>query len=155
MARIGSTLPVQDEARPLAGAWRWLALALVVAGCYRNAPPAEPVPAPSRPSTSEVQSSYAHVRIRSTAQAPQERSVIGDLIEQLDRFAEDMCACSDKTCADTVTQEMTRWSTEITTQYPDLKPTDDEMQEATKVTEKLSKCMMQAMGYGSGSGGTP
>jgi hypothetical protein len=153
MARIGSPLPLQDEARPLAGAWRWLALALIVAGCYRNAPPAEPVPAPSRPSTSEVQSSYAHVRIRSTAQAPQERSLIGDLLVQLDGFAEDMCACSDKACADAVSQEMTRWSTEITKEHSDLKPTDEEMQEATKVTEKLSKCMMQAMGYG--AGGTP
>ena len=84
-------------------------------------------------------------------QAPPERSAIGEAIAKLEELTDDMCACTDRTCADTVTQEMTRWSTEMAKDHADLKPTAEEIEEATRISERLSKCMMAAMGYGAPS----
>lgn len=135
---------------------RWIAAALLAAalpaaalpaaGCYRSSPP--PTPEPPRPVAQEPQSTHAGFRAwRPTA--PDERSTIADAIEKLGQFADDMCACTDKTCADTVTQDMTRWSAEMAKDRDELKPTPEEMEQATRAAERLSKCMMTAMSAGS------
>ena len=129
----------------LSGMKRWIAVALLAAGCYRSSPPPPPPEAP-RPAGEEPRASFARPR---PARPPvQERSTIADAIARLGEFADDMCACKDRACADQVSQDMTRWSTEMSRDHDELKPTEEEMEEATKVTERLSKCMVTAMGLG-------
>ena len=131
---------------------RWIAAAVLACGCYRSSPPpAPPAPAPdevARPAYLDRQASYAHARSRSPQPAREERSVIGQAIARLGEFTDEMCACADRTCADAVSQEMTRWSNELSRDHTDLKPTDEEMAEVKLVSERLSTCMMTAMGYG-------
>jgi hypothetical protein len=139
------------------GMKRWIAAALVVAGfvagCYRSTPPPEE-PAPPRPMFQEPQPSSAS--FRSTRPPPPARSLISEAIAKLAEFADDMCACTDKPCADAVQSEMTRWSTEISQRKEDYdKPTEEEVEEVTKVSQRLSTCTMTAMGYGSPPPPTP
>jgi hypothetical protein len=140
------------------GLLRLAAVALLAAGCYRSTPPAAPGPEPVQPIYYQSQATYAHARFQSARQVSDERSLIAQAIAKLGNFADDMCACTDKTCADQVSQEMTRWSTEMSKEYSnseDFRPTEEEMEEAQQVTERLSKCMMTAMGYGNPSPPTP
>ncbi len=134
------------------GMQRWITIAAVVlvGACYRSAPPpASPAPpAPASPVDQERQASYAHARFSFTQPAREERSVIAAALARLGEFTDEMCACPDRACADAVSQEMTRWSTELSKDHVELKPTDEEMEEAKQITERLSKCMMTAMGYG-------
>jgi hypothetical protein len=123
---------------------RWVAAALLAAGCYRSSP--QPAPEPPRPIYQEPQPSSA--RSRPVRPVAEDRSMIAVAIEKLGEFADDMCACKDRACADTVSQDMTRWSTELSKDHEDLKPTPEEMEEATRVSERLSKCMVAAMSYG-------
>jgi hypothetical protein len=135
----------------LLGMKRWTALlllAVLAAGCYRSAP--QSAPEPPRPVYQEPQAPVA--RVHRSQPVADDRSTIAVAIEKLGEFADDMCACTDRTCADTVSLEMTRWSAEMSKDHEDLKPTPEEMEEATRVTERLSKCMVTAMGYGATSG---
>jgi hypothetical protein len=126
-----------------------LVVSLLAAGCFRSVPPpVEPVVEPSLPSYHEPQGTYAHARFHGTRQAPGARSLIAEALDKLGQFTDDMCACTDRTCADRVSQDMTRWSTELSATHEELKPTEEEMEEAKRVTERLSTCMMTAMGYG-------
>jgi hypothetical protein len=129
---------------------RWIAAALLAAalaaGCYRSSPP--PAPEPPRPVAQEPQSTHAGFRAWRPA-APDERSTIADAIEKLGQFADDMCACTDKTCVDTVTQELTRWSAEMSKTAPNPNPSPEEMELATRAAERLGKCMTTAMSAGS------
>jgi hypothetical protein len=130
----------------LGGMKRWLVAALVAAGCYRSSPPpAEPEP--PRPVVQESASS--HAKFRASRPPVRERSVIAEALVKLEVFADEMCACTDRTCADAVSQELTRWSSDLKDEGLHLEPTEDEMKEATRISEKLSSCMVQAMGYGS------
>lgn len=146
----------------LVGMKRWIAAALLAAGCYRSSPPpASPPPAspePARPAFQEPAATYAHARSHPTRPAP-ERGLIAEAIAKLGELADDMCACSDRTCADAVSQEMTRWSSEMQMKMKGgdekLEPTEEETQEAMKVGERLSKCMMTAMGHGASSPPAP
>jgi len=128
----------------LVGMKRWIAAALLAAGCYRSSPPAE-APEPPRPVVQEPQASFA--RSRPARPPATERSMIAEAIQKLGEFADDMCACKDRTCADGVSQAMTRWSTELAKDHDDMTPTAEEMEEATRVTERLSKCMVAAMSF--------
>jgi hypothetical protein len=135
----------------LVGMKRWIAAAALAAGCYRSSPPPES-PEPPRPAIQEPEASRP--RFRPVRRPAHERSLIADALVKLGEFADDMCACTDRTCADTVSQEMTRWSADLAKDTEDFKPTPEEMEEATRVTERLSQCMVTAMGYGAG-GPTP
>ena len=129
----------------LAGMKRWIVVALVGAGCYRASPPPAS-PDPPRPVAEAPQASQA--RPHTGRPLVQERSMIADAIAKLGEFADDMCACADRTCADQVQQDMTRWTQGMAQDHDELKPTAEEMEEATRVTERLSRCMVTAMGYG-------
>ncbi len=133
---------------------RWIVAAVLAGGCYRSSPPPTPpapASAPDEPASlayQDRQASYAHARSRPPQPAHEERSVIGQAIARLDEFTDEMCACADRTCADAVSQAMTRWSNELSRDHVDLRPTDEELEEVKLVSERLSKCMMTAMGYG-------
>jgi hypothetical protein len=121
---------------------RWLTVALLAAGCYRSPPPAPPAaPPPSRFEEPAAPSP----RLRSMRAAPREQDRIAVVMTKLIEFADDMCACTDRACADGVTQEITRWSQEMAQEPEDVQPTDQQVEEMTRGMERLTKCMTTAM----------
>src|SRR5262245_44978136 len=70
-------------------------------------------------------------------------------IAKLRDFRDKMCVCKehDAACAQRVNDEMTSWAQEeakdVGVRPP--KPTEEEMRQATEVTEQLGKCMQKAM----------
>ena len=73
-------------------------------------------------------------------------------MELFERFADDMCNCSDMACAQGVSDEMVRWSQEQAksqTAPPDL--TDEEQKRAVEIGERMGNCMQKAMMPAAGS----
>jgi hypothetical protein len=135
----------------LVGMKRWLVAVLAAAGCYRTSPPpAEPEPPP--PVVQEPTGS--HARFRASRPPARGHSLITEALAKLEVFADEMCACTDRTCADGVSQEMAKWASEMKDEGQNIEPTEDEMKEVTRISEKLTSCTMQAMGS-SGSPGAP
>lgn len=132
----------------LTGMQRWIAAALVAAGCYRSSPPPPPPPT-ERPRPAYEEPPPPSARYRPPRPATPARSAIGEALVKLNELTNDMCACTDRTCADAVQQELTRWSEEMSKDRDAYeKPTEEELEEATRVTQRLSSCMMTAMGHG-------
>lgn len=62
------------------------------------------------------------------------------------KFSDEMCACKDQTCAQQVSDQMTKWGTEEAKNWePPPKMTDEQMKRATAVGEQMAKCMTRAM----------
>ena len=123
---------------------RWLALACVIGGCWRNEPPVAPTQPPEP---------AAEPAPRFT-QAIEPGSFQGVMVKMAE-FRDKMCVCHDKTCVDAVTDEMTKWSVEVANRAPnDAKPSDEQIKEITAVTEDFAKCMTAAM-TAAPSTGTP
>lgn len=77
---------------------------------------------------------------------------------KLDEFTAQMCRCHDATCAQQVSEDMTRWSEQMAREDPHgtaFKPTDEEMKRMSDVTRRLVDCMTKAMAVGSGSMAPP
>lgn len=121
---------------------------VLAAGCYRSgpapAPPSEPTPRP----VERAQHSFASAHSRRPP--PPTRTAMADAIDKLTELTDEMCACSDKPCADAVVSELTQWSTDMAQQRSaaDEQPTADEVKQATEVTDRLSRCMVTAMTAG-------
>ncbi|HWO22162.1 MAG TPA: hypothetical protein VNO30_25540 [Kofleriaceae bacterium] len=129
---------------------RGIVVALLAAGCWKSSPPPATVTDAERPLAQEPAPSPSPGKHHAARPAPQRpRGSSADALAKLDEFADDMCACADRTCVDAVTQEMTRWSQEMRDEFKDLKPTDEETAQATRSMERLSKCMTAAMSAGS------
>ena len=64
-------------------------------------------------------------------------------------FADDMCKCKDKACADKVQEGMTKWSTDMAAKggdkKADEKPDEAMMKKMTEVGQKYAECMTKAM----------
>jgi len=83
-------------------------------------------------------------------------SDVDRLFQAFEGFADDMCNCTDMTCARRVSDDMTKWSQEvakISNEAPNL--SDEENQRATAIAERFGKCMQNAMSGGAGSATTP
>lgn len=117
---------------------RIVLLVVLVAACWRNAPPpAAPPPAP--PPTAPPP---AHA----PAPPPREIDVVMARFEQ---FADEMCNCQDNACAQAVADEMTRWSQEQARTHadpPELGPEDQ--QRAAEIGERMGECMQNAITNG-------
>ena len=123
---------------------RWIAVTLLAAGCYRASPPPAAATAPPRPRLEEPEA--AAPRLRSTRAAPhREQDRVTVVMAKLTEFADDMCACTDRPCADGVQQEITRWSQEMGRDPEDVQPTDEQIEEMTRGMERLTRCMTAAM----------
>ena len=55
----------------------------------------------------------------------------------LKKLKDEMCACTDKTCADKVMEKMMKLGAE----HANLKGTEAQQKEAGKITEEAMKCM--------------
>jgi len=124
---------------------RWLVLACVIGGCWRTEPPVAPAPPPD-PAPTEP--------LRFVQRGPEPGS-FDEAMVKMGEFRDKMCVCSDKTCVDAVTDEMTKWSMEMAkSSQRDIKPNDEQIKQITAITEEFAKCMTSAMTAGS-STGTP
>ena len=109
----------------------------LLAACWRSSPPPPPPPIVESPPPA-----------RTVAPPPRPPSVM----ELFERFADDMCNCSDMACAQGVSDEMVRWSQEQAksqTAPPDL--TDEEQKRAVEIGERMGNCMQKAMMPAAGS----
>lgn len=81
------------------------------------------------------------------APAPAPKSEIEVAMARFQDLTDKMCGCSDKTCADGVQNEMTRWSEEMSKQGSEPpKPSEAEMKRMTDIGMKYADCMTRAMG---------
>jgi len=61
-------------------------------------------------------------------------------------YADEMCACSDQQCAQFVSNDMTKWATQLIKDDPSLqKPEPAVMKQAEKIAQRMTECMMRAM----------
>ena len=64
---------------------------------------------------------------------------------QFEDFADDMCRCTESTCAQSVNDRMTKWATEMAKDYRDEKPDEELIKRATAIAERMGTCMQKAM----------
>ena len=73
----------------------------------------------------------------------------GEAMAKMSEFADDMCKCKDKACADKVQEGMTKWSTDMAAKggakKADEKPDEAMMKKMTEVGQKYAECMTKAM----------
>jgi hypothetical protein len=63
-------------------------------------------------------------------------------------FADDMCRCKDKPCADKVQESMTVWATEMAKEAgnkADERPSEETMKKMTDLGQRYAECMTKAM----------
>lgn len=69
------------------------------------------------------------------------RHTIAAAIEKLEDFADQVCECADRACADKVQAAMATWATQLAdTHRDDLKPSDAEAKAINAVTTRLTGC---------------
>jgi hypothetical protein len=81
------------------------------------------------------------------ARASMSKADVQAEMAKMEEFAGKMCGCKDATCAQRVSEEMTKWGQEEAKK--DYKPTtfsDADQKRMTTATERLTKCMTKAMG---------
>ncbi len=72
----------------------------------------------------------------------------GEAMAKMGEFADDMCKCKDKACADKVQEGMTKWSTDMAAKGGEKsteKPSEADMKKMTEVGQKYAECMTKAM----------
>ncbi len=77
------------------------------------------------------------------------KSDVDDAVAKMKKFADDMCACKDKACAEKVTAEMVKYGEEMSKkQGGKAEPAMSEAQtkELAESSKKMGECMTKAMG---------
>jgi hypothetical protein len=71
-----------------------------------------------------------------------------DAVGKMNDFKEQMCKCTDKACADKVTEAMTKWGQDMAKEAGDkpVTPSEDDAKKLASITEDMTKCMTKAMG---------
>ena len=95
----------------------------------------------SRATTSVVGNSSVHA-----AEAP-EASEASVAMAKMSEFADRMCQCTAKPCADRVQEDMTRWSTEMAAKASrnDSPPDEATLKKMTEIGQRYGECMTTAM----------
>jgi hypothetical protein len=70
-----------------------------------------------------------------------------DVAAKMAEFRDQMCKCTDKTCADKVTESMAKWTQDNAKEGSKeaAKPTEEDMKKMTAISEDYSKCMQKVM----------
>ena len=69
-----------------------------------------------------------------------------ETIEKMREFKDAMCRCADSTCAKRVTDDMTKWSTDLMKRDSGRALTDSKLSSKLEgITKQFSDCMMKAM----------
>jgi predicted small lipoprotein YifL len=69
------------------------------------------------------------------------------LMTKMNGFADEMCACRDKACADVVQEGMTKWSTQMASDAGSRgmrKATEKELEQITNIGQRYGECMTKA-----------
>ncbi len=70
-------------------------------------------------------------------------------MQKLREYTEKMCACSDQTCMQMVSDEMTQWSQEMAKQQREpVKMNDEEVKVATALGTRMGECMQRVVSSG-------
>jgi hypothetical protein len=71
----------------------------------------------------------------------------GDAIAIMSSFRDQMCKCTERVCADNVTEKMTRWGQELAKEAGSNPTplTEEDTKKMVVVSEEMTKCMTKAM----------
>lgn len=74
-------------------------------------------------------------------------SGLGEALAAMSGFADAMCQCRDKACADSVQERMTKWAIDVAAnkEWANRKPDEATMKKMTEHGEKYASCMTKAM----------
>jgi len=82
----------------------------------------------------------------------------GEAMAKMSEFADEMCKCKDKPCADKVQESMTKWATDMAAKAPKNQatevPSEADKDKMRETSTKMAKCMTAAMGAGDPGGGS-
>lgn len=127
------------------GGMRAAVLSIALAACRASQPAPPPV------------SNHVSAPV---ADAPADAALTGGAaaIAKLEQFADDMCKCPDRDCADHVLDAMTQWAEDLARDgeaTPKVNSAEDE--QAHAATDRVSRCMSDVYRRraGSGAGGSP
>jgi hypothetical protein len=69
------------------------------------------------------------------------------MIEQFERFTDEMCACTTNSCAQGVSERMSTWGTRVAKEQAESKERPDKAAQdrMMKVAERMTTCMQKAM----------
>jgi hypothetical protein len=70
------------------------------------------------------------------------------IVGQMEYFARQMCKCTDKSCADSVNETMTKWGTEMAKSYAgkkDERPDPDMAKKSADIMQRYVECMTKNM----------
>src|SRR5687768_16849209 len=116
---------------------RWLVL-MVLAGCWRNEPPAVPRPAPVEPVAPS----------RSRVEPPPREDLREEIVGTFELFTADACACpaGDTACAQNVIAQMQTWSDEIQKRAgTDITADPDFTKRIEPIVQRFTTCLSNAM----------
>ena len=70
-----------------------------------------------------------------------------DAAAKMGEFRDQMCKCTDKACADKVTEAMAKWTQDNAKEGAKeaAKPSEEDMKKMTAISEEYSKCMQKVM----------
>ena len=81
-------------------------------------------------------------------QRPRRDHRFDDAIAKFGQLTNDMCQCRDNACATHVIDDMTRWSTAVTKQWPEPKLDAAQTKRANDMAMRFATCMQHAMSEG-------
>jgi hypothetical protein len=124
-----------------------LMIVAFAAACWRSSPPppVEPTP-PAEPPR----------RAQPPSRPP--LSKLEEMMQTFEQFADDMCSCRDATCAQRVSDEMSRWSQDhAADQDEPPKMTEEDAKRAADIGVHLGECKQKAKSpsYGGQGSATP
>jgi hypothetical protein len=90
------------------------------------------------------------IKCMTTAMTGKKKSGAGDAIAKMTDFKDQMCKCADKACADKVTEQMTKWGTDMAKEGADKAGaiSEEEIKKMSSITDKMTECMTTAMTAG-------
>lgn len=69
-----------------------------------------------------------------------------EAVSKMTGFKDSMCKCADKACADKVTEEMTKWSSEMAkTGATNMKPSPEDAKKMGELSTAMGECLTKAM----------
>lgn len=68
-----------------------------------------------------------------------------DAMAKFEQFTNEMCQCRDNACAQHVSDDMTRWATTLSKEWPQPKLDPAQTKRATDMGMRMATCMQQAM----------
>ena len=78
------------------------------------------------------------------------------MLAKMTQFTDEICTCSDRACADHVSEQISQWGQEMAKSYDrDAKPTEDDVKRMTSIAQRMTTCMTRIYTQGSGSGSAP